>query len=267
MNAVHAVDTKRWRKSLFASSTLREVRETLANIRTARYEIVLDVQGAIKSALIARASRAQTLLGFDAPREHAAKLFYSRAVAATGRHVVEQNVSLVSELLGERVSPAHFSLPQDAAAETWCHKELASRRVNRFAILNPGAGWGAKQWPAERYAEVATALVERRIDFAGESWTRRGKARGAGSPVEPWRCPHHFVFDCGVGGIDASRKPVRGWRYGANASGCCIENTGGDTYSGQPILSAMGRLVQHRWYCDMNRATRATRIERSRMRG
>ena len=29
-----------------------------------------------------------------------------------------------------------------------------------FALLNPGAGWGAKQWPAERYGQVARRLAE-----------------------------------------------------------------------------------------------------------
>jgi heptosyltransferase-1 len=32
--------------------------------------------------------------------------------------------------------------------------------VRNFAILNPGAGWGAKRWPAERYGEVARRLAE-----------------------------------------------------------------------------------------------------------
>jgi heptosyltransferase-1 len=32
--------------------------------------------------------------------------------------------------------------------------------VNDFAILNPGAGWGAKRWPAERYGQVAKELAK-----------------------------------------------------------------------------------------------------------
>ena len=36
--------------------------------------------------------------------------------------------------------------------------ESATRR--KFALLNPGAGWGAKQWPAERYGQVAKQLAE-----------------------------------------------------------------------------------------------------------
>jgi heptosyltransferase-1 len=32
--------------------------------------------------------------------------------------------------------------------------------IDKFAILNPGAGWGAKRWPAERYGEVARGLAD-----------------------------------------------------------------------------------------------------------
>ena len=39
-------------------------------------------------------------------------------------------------------------------------QQLAEAGIGDFAILNPGAGWGAKRWPAERYARVAQALAD-----------------------------------------------------------------------------------------------------------
>jgi heptosyltransferase-1 len=49
------------------------------------------------------------------------------------------------------------TLPVDPAAERWCDATL-SGIGERFAVIAPMAGWGAKQWPAERYGAVATAL-------------------------------------------------------------------------------------------------------------
>ncbi len=40
---------------------------------------------------------------------------------------------------------------------------LAEHGIGDFAILNPGAGWGAKRWPAERYGEVAQRLAEQGV--------------------------------------------------------------------------------------------------------
>jgi heptosyltransferase-1 len=51
-------------------------------------------------------------------------------------------------------------LPHDPQAEGRIERRLAELGVGEFAILNPGAGWGAKRWPAERYGEVARQLAD-----------------------------------------------------------------------------------------------------------
>jgi len=58
-------------------------------------------------------------------------------------------------------SPPDISgqLPRDPQAEARIEQRLAEHGIGDFAILNPGAGWGAKRWPAERYGEVACKLA------------------------------------------------------------------------------------------------------------
>jgi heptosyltransferase I len=46
-------------------------------------------------------------------------------------------------------------------AEVWCDTLLGSNGSQPVALLNPGAGWGAKCWPSERYAAVAQGLIDR----------------------------------------------------------------------------------------------------------
>ncbi len=55
------------------------------------------------------------------------------------------------------------SLPFDPVAEQFVEKRLRELDLHNFVILNPGAGWGAKQWPAERYGAVAQALARKGI--------------------------------------------------------------------------------------------------------
>jgi heptosyltransferase-1 len=50
--------------------------------------------------------------------------------------------------------------PHAPQAEARIEQRLTEFGISNFAILNPGAGWGAKQWPAERYGEVARALAD-----------------------------------------------------------------------------------------------------------
>jgi len=164
VDMVHIVDTLAWRSALFSGETWREFRDALGQLRDARYDIAIDFQGAWKSAILAQLSRVPRRVGFMQPREKPATLFYTQQVAARGRHIVEQNISLAEELCGPGQSPAPrepacFPLPRDPAAERAIEQQLHAHSLHSFALVSPGAGWGAKCWPAERYAEVVRALA------------------------------------------------------------------------------------------------------------
>jgi heptosyltransferase-1 len=61
------------------------------------------------------------------------------------------------------IQPVSIELPRDRAAEDRIARRLAEDSIGGFAILNPGAGWGAKRWPAERYGEVARGLAKQGV--------------------------------------------------------------------------------------------------------
>ncbi len=160
LDRIHLVDTRGWRRSLTSRPTWRDIRAAYDDLRRRSYDMAIDFQGAWKSALLALLSGAPHRVGFRQPREGPAVLFYSQAIIARGRHIVEQNISLAGALMS---SPALsqkpcFPLPHDPAAEAALRHRLP-RQMKDFVILNPGAGWGAKCWPAERYAAVARALA------------------------------------------------------------------------------------------------------------
>jgi heptosyltransferase-1 len=120
----------------------------------------VDFQGAARSALIARWSGAPVIYGVAQPRENVASLFYTRQILARGAHIVEQNLSLAEAVARRPLEMPHVEFPCDEAAERECDRRLADQDIAKFVLLNPGAGWGAKQWPAERYGYVAKRLAE-----------------------------------------------------------------------------------------------------------
>ncbi len=167
VDEVHAVNLKVWGKSLFSLSTLQRVATVWNDVRDAHYDAAVDLQGAMRSAVLARWSGARVVYGAAEPWESPASLWYTRKVVARGRHVIEQNLSVAEGLIEreEDAWPRIASLPQiscdlpcDPQVEARIEKDLARHGVREFAILNPGAGWGAKRWPTERYGEVARAL-------------------------------------------------------------------------------------------------------------
>lgn len=153
---VHPVSLTGWRQSLFAISTLQQIAKCWNDVRAVRYEVAVDLQGAIRSAVLARWSGASVVYGAAEARESPASMLYTRPAITRGVHVIEQNLSVVQAMTLTAEKAPHVEFPSDAAAERRIDRTLAG--VRDFAILNPGAGWGAKRWPAERYGKVARAL-------------------------------------------------------------------------------------------------------------
>jgi len=156
---VHTVNLTEWRKSLFSIPTLQQIAKVWNDIRSTRYDIAVDLQGAIRSALLAHWSGARVVWGAAEPRESPASMWYTRWAVARGAHVIEQYLSVAEAVAAKKLKWPHVQVPHDSAAEQRIEQRLARAGVGDFAILNPGAGWGAKRWPPERYGCVAKSLA------------------------------------------------------------------------------------------------------------
>ena len=160
VDRLHLVNTKTWRTALSSIQTWREIGAALRDLRGANYEVAVDFQGAARSALIARWSGAATVFGSAQPRESIASMFYTRQLTPRGQHVVEQSLSLAEAVANQEFRAPKIEFPHDPSAERYCEKLLREYGLQDFVVMNPGAGWGAKQWPAERYGNVARRLAE-----------------------------------------------------------------------------------------------------------
>lgn len=128
-------------------------------LRALNIGTAIDVQGLTKSALVARLSGATHRIGFEGSdgRELSSWLNNDR-IEPLKTHVIERNLELLRPL-GIRSPAIGYRVPQDHTAEkkvaAWLQK--TGLRGN-LAIINPGAGWPSKIWPARRYAAVASHL-------------------------------------------------------------------------------------------------------------
>ncbi len=171
VDEVHLADTRGWRKHILGARTRREFLALMRDMRAQEYDAALDLQGAIKSAVMAKLSGATTTLGFRNPRESIARWLYSSVADGRAVHVIEQNVEMVQSWLEEiglsrataTLQPGTALLPRDKGSEARLEETLKGMGIphSAMAILNPGAGWGAKQWAPVRYGELATALASR----------------------------------------------------------------------------------------------------------
>jgi heptosyltransferase-1 len=190
---IHTVNLKSWRRSLFSPQTWEQIGAALSELRGVGYQVAVDFQGAARSAVIAHWSGAPTVYGAMQPRENIASMFYTRPVITKGKHVVEQNVSLAEAITEKASLTTPIELPYDESAEKQCEEKLSQLGASNFAILNPGAGWGAKQWPAERYGDVAKKLaadgVKSLINFGpGEQDLAREVEMASHNTAQPISC-------------------------------------------------------------------------------
>ena len=139
---------------------LGQTASIVGDLRKVGYTAVIDLQGLLKSAVLAKAVRAERTIGFARAhlREKTAAPFYSHRVAPEATHVVFKNLALL-EPLGSRDTRAAFPLeiPQSEAAE-----EVAARFGGApYGVINPGAAWPNKRWPPDRFGALAAAVRER----------------------------------------------------------------------------------------------------------
>jgi lipopolysaccharide heptosyltransferase I len=132
-------------------------------MRSAGYDVAIDFQGLMKSAILARASGAPRVIGFSIwhLREKTARPFYSEighGSAAVAEHVIHKNLSLLGAL-GVTDGRIQFPLASvESRALIDVRSALGLERA--FALINPGAAWPNKRWPPERFGEVAAFLQE-----------------------------------------------------------------------------------------------------------
>ncbi len=151
----YSVATGEWKRRPLSLKTRSEVNGLRDVLRGDRYDLCVDLQGSVKSAVVGRMARAAVFAGPANPRERVARWLYGQQLETTAAHVVEQACQLLGAAVGEVLRPARVALPMDEMDEHWADGIVGGER---FCMVSPGGGWGAKMWPAERFGRVAAAL-------------------------------------------------------------------------------------------------------------
>ena len=155
--------TRKWRHHITSSF---EIIHLVRSLRRERFTVALDFQGLLKSAVLARLSGARRIIGFAPERfkEPSAGYFYSEtAVGDDGskRHAVEINAQL-ARFLGCRENGIGPLVPLQIPSKSlhYVDQNLQKLKIEQPILINPGAGWVTKLWPAENYAQLSVRIEE-----------------------------------------------------------------------------------------------------------
>lgn len=148
---------------LFDRKAASRAASTIRQLRAAQYTCAIDFQALYKSALLARFSGAPRRIGFSSAyaREGLAVLCYTETRNPRGPHKVDHNLTLAHAAGAHTAGAPRFPISIRAEDEEAVDRELSSRNISDFFVLNPGGGWRSKCWPPERYGRLHRALIER----------------------------------------------------------------------------------------------------------
>jgi len=149
LDRILPVPLRRWRRS--PAGRAREAVRFLGDLRRFRADVALDLMGNHKGALIALASGARRRIGLRRAdrREPSSAAWLNELVTATGDHAVERMLAVARPLgIDQQVDFAPSALPRGGRAPA----------ESAYVFLHPGAAWGNKRYPPERWGAVAARL-------------------------------------------------------------------------------------------------------------
>ena len=159
------VDTRSLRGGMVIEEILLSASKQIKGLRRFKFDMAIDFQGLLKSALIAKLSGAKRRWGFsrDGLREPASRILFTDTVETQPQiHVIAKNLALAEGALNIAVPTSGFEFPIATGAE---HKAEADAIIETagggdFAVLNPGGGWVTKLWHVDKFGALADSLWE-----------------------------------------------------------------------------------------------------------
>jgi heptosyltransferase-1 len=145
---------RRWRRDLLSAKTRAEICAFLSAIRADKYDAIIDTQGLLKSAVVARAARG-SCYGLDrlSSREPLRFLYDHTFRVPWGQHAVARNRGLAAQALGYAVpGEANYGISAQRTAFPW----LASRR---YAVLLHATSADHKLWPDAHWQELCKYML------------------------------------------------------------------------------------------------------------
>jgi lipopolysaccharide heptosyltransferase II len=151
------------RRVVFFPGTVWEGLRAWPALRRDGYDIVIDLQGLLRSGLYAALTGSPVRVGFDDSRE-GSSWFYSRRVKVSNDavHAVDRCLDLVRRI-GVTTSPTPaFPVPDGKKQQEWVDGLWRRQHIRDgevVCIIHPSARWPTKRWPAQRFAQLADGLI------------------------------------------------------------------------------------------------------------
>jgi lipopolysaccharide heptosyltransferase I len=156
------IDKDFWKKPRNLPRACSEIAKLRRELRDEKFDLVLDLQGLFRSAMIGLFTGVEERAGFESAREGAKFSYKHRIRTDTELHAVEKNLQFARFAGCESADPV-FPLPPFGEVP-----EIV-KVMRRYAVIAPSAGTLVKRWPAEYFGRLASLLPLPSIIVGGRS--------------------------------------------------------------------------------------------------
>jgi heptosyltransferase-1 len=142
---------RRWRKNLFSQQTLQEGRDFMRRLREQDYDLIIDAQGLVKSAMLTWAAKGRRCgLDWSSAREPLASLAYQKKCTVNFyQHAIVRMRSVFSHLFG-------YELPQSVPDYGVAREQfLTTEKEKEYLVFLHGTTWDTKLWPEAYWLDLA----------------------------------------------------------------------------------------------------------------
>ena len=175
INKLWIINKDNWKKIKNMKGTVSELKDLFKSLKKEKFDIVVDLQGLLRSGVLAAATGVSVRIGFKEARE-GSRIFYTHRVkGGKDIHAVDRCLK-IAKFLGCDVAdikfpfPLSFSSPLSAISPQANPPEAGSFQLPKeYAVFVPGARWRTKRWPSERFGELASILPVKTLVVGGKS--------------------------------------------------------------------------------------------------
>ena len=168
LNRVITCERGKWKKGLFKpfmwNNMAKEIYLFVKELRNTSYDIVLDIQGLLKSGIIAGLCRGGRKIGCDGAREYGWIFVKERVPVDYEQHAIERYLQ-VAKYLG--CVEFNWKWPFHATESERNRIDKLLLELNQKGLpmiaINPYSRWKTKLWPIERFSQLAEKLVKNGI--------------------------------------------------------------------------------------------------------